>query len=164
MAGYYIAFHGGKGRAMDVVIAWATRSPYSHCELLRAARMPEPGETHRCIGASLMDGGVRIREIVFDEGKWHFLHVPWAPDDAWERAASRVGSAYDLRAFVWTHLFNFRRHTRDKWFCSELIADALGISMPHAYSPGDLLRLVGDHSTTWNNARRSLGARAGPGG
>lgn len=156
MSAYYIAFHGGKGRMMDTLIVWATRSRYAHCELVRADRRPREGERHRCIGASLMDGGVRVKKITFDPGKWRFVHVPWAPSNTWNRALRHVGEPYDLRAFVWTHLFNFRRQARDKWFCSELIAEALDLNMPHAYSPGDLRRAVIDHTRTWGRARLKL--------
>ncbi|MCK0168960.1 hypothetical protein MWU52_15500 [Jannaschia sp. S6380] len=156
MSEYYIAFHGGKGRMMDTVIVWATRSRFAHCELIRCDRRPRDGETHRCIGASLMDGGVRVKAITFDPGKWRFVHIPFAPKNTWNRALRHVGRPYDLQAFIWTHLFNFRRQARDKWFCSELIAEALDLNMPHAYSPGDLRRAVIDHRRTWSRARIDL--------
>ena len=59
-----------------------------------------------------------------------------------------------------SQLANFRRHSRAKWYCSELVAHALGLSMPHAKSPGDLLRAIHDHSTTYKLALTTAQARA----
>ena len=57
---------------------------------------------------------------------------------------------------VLSQLFNFRRNSRGRWYCPELIAYALGLSMPHAKSPGDLLRAIRDHVTTLDNAQALL--------
>ena len=153
MSRYWIAFYRGRGRVMDHVVRFATRSPWSHCELIRQETRPRRGDTVTCLSASGRDRGVRIKEITLEDGKWDIYEVPWAPPETWDRAAAKLGQPYELWPLFLSQLFNFRRHCRDQWFCSELIAHALGLSMPHAKSPGDLLRAVRDNARTWENAR-----------
>ena len=155
MAGYYIAFHGGKGRAMDRVIAWATRSRFSHCELLRAERMPAAGETHTCVGASLMDGGVRIRAIVFDAGKWYFVHVPWAPAETWERAAARARLRLRPAGLRVDAPVRLSPPVARQVVLPGADRGCAGHRDAACLFAGDLLRLVGDHSATWQAARRA---------
>jgi hypothetical protein len=152
MSRYWIAFYRGRGDIADHIVRFATRSPFSHCELIRQEARPRRGDTVRCISASGRDGGVRIKEIRLEGPKWDVYAVPWAREDAWARAEAHLGAPYELWSMVISQLFNFRRHTRGRWFCSELIAHALGLSMPHAMSPGDLLRAVHDHTGTWRAA------------
>ncbi|TFL20249.1 hypothetical protein [Jannaschia formosa] len=153
---YYVAFYRGKGTMADRIVRWATRSPFSHCELILTDRTPRRGDTVRCISASGRDGGVRIKDIRLTPGKWDIYAVPWAPADAWARAEAKLGQPYELWTMVLSQLFNFRKNARDKWFCSELVAHALGLNMPHAKSPGDLLRDIDDHSDTWQLAQEAF--------
>ena len=150
---YYVAFYRGRGKVSDVIVRAATRSPFSHCELIRSDTRPRRGDTVTCLSASGRDNGVRIKEITLEDGKWDIYDVPWAREDAWDRAAEKLGQPYELWSMVLSQLFNFRRNSRGRWYCSELIAYALGLSMPHAKSPGDLLRAIRDHVATWDNAQ-----------
>jgi len=153
---YYVAFYRGRGTVADKVVRYATRSPFSHCELIRTSTRPQIGDTVRCISSSGRDNGVRIKNITLKEGKWRIYCVPWAPEDTWERAEAHLGKPYELWTMVLSQLLNFRRHSRERWYCSELIAHALGLSMPHAKSPGDLMRAIHDHSGTWYHAIDSV--------
>lgn len=152
MPHYFVAFYRGRGTMADKIVRYATRSPFSHCELIQSAETPRRGDTVTCISASGRDGGVRIKDITLKEGKWDIYAVPWAPKDTWARAEAHLGRPYELWSMVFSQLFNFRRHSRERWFCSELVAHALGLSMPHAKSPGDLLRAIRDHVGTWELA------------
>lgn len=149
MSRYWVAFYRGRGRMMDHVMRFATRSPYSHCELIRQDDRPRRGDKVVCLGASARDGGVRVKAITLDNGKWDIYEVPWARECAWDRALAQRGKPYELWPMFLSQLFNFRRHSRGKWYCSELIAHALGLNMPHAKSPGDLLRAIDAHRRTW---------------
>ena len=151
----YVAFYRGTGDWADRIVRFATRSAYSHCELIRCETRPKLGMTVECLSASRRDGGVRLKRIELVPAKWCILEVSWAPEGTWDRAAEKLGAPYEFWSLVTTHLFNFRRGDRHKWFCSELIAYALRLDMPHAYSPGDLLRAIGDHTDTYNAARRA---------
>ncbi|SFJ29627.1 hypothetical protein [Jannaschia pohangensis] len=153
---YYVAFYRGHGTMADKVVRYATRSPFSHCELILSDKRPRIGDTVRCISASARDNGVRIKDITLKHGKWKIYAVPWAPPETWDRAEALVGKPYELWAMILSQLVNFRRHARNQWYCSEMIAHSLGLSMPHAKSPGDLLRSIHDHCQTWARARNSV--------
>ncbi|WP_299647189.1 hypothetical protein [uncultured Jannaschia sp.] len=155
MKRYYVAFYRGTGDWADRIVRFATRSAYSHCELIWSETRPKLGTTVECLSASRRDGGVRLKQIELKPAKWCVYDVTWAPDGTWDRAADKLGAPYELWSLVTTHLFNFRRGDRDRWFCSELIAYALRLDMPHAYSPGDLLRAIRDHSDTYEAGRRA---------
>ncbi|WGH77626.1 hypothetical protein [Jannaschia ovalis] len=152
MSNYYVAFYRGRGRFADFATRVATRSPFSHCELIYSDTVPRRGDSVICISSSGRDGGVRIKEIMLEDPKWDIYAVPWAAEDTWARAEAKLGQPYELWTMLVNQFFNFRRHDRGKWFCSELIAHALGLSMPHAKSPGDLLRAIHDHRGTWRAA------------
>ncbi|WP_179378436.1 hypothetical protein [Jannaschia marina] len=152
MARYWVAFYRGRGRMMDKVVRFATRSPFSHVELIRQEERPKRGDTVTCLSSSARDGGVRIKDIELKDGKWDIYEVPWAHPSTWDRAARHLGKPYELWPMVISQLFNFRRHSREQWYCSELIAYALNLSMPHAKSPGDLLRAIRDNVATWDYA------------
>ncbi|GIT92887.1 hypothetical protein JANAI62_33450 [Jannaschia pagri] len=159
---YYVAFYRGRGTVADRIVRYATRSPFSHCELIHTDVTPRRGDTVRCVSASGRDKGVRIKEITLTPAKWDIYAVPWAPDDAWDRAVAHVGKPYELWSMVLSQLFNFRRQDRGKWFCSELIAYALGLNMPHAKSPGDLLRDIDDHTDTYKLVLERVAAARRP--
>ena len=156
MACYYAAFYRGAGDLADWAIRRATRSAFSHVELIRAPERPRLGEVATCLSSSKRDGGVRIKDIRLHPAKWRIYDICWAPDDAWDRAAERIGLPYEFWTMVISQRFNRRITLRDHWFCSELVADALRLDMPHLYAPGDLLRAIRDHSDTWEDARASL--------
>ncbi|CTQ33534.1 hypothetical protein [Jannaschia rubra] len=156
MQRHFVAFYRGRGTLADRIVQYATRSPFSHCELIRAATPPRLGEVATCLSASGRDGGVRIKDIELTPDKWCIYEVTWAPRGTWERAEARLGEPYELWSMVLSQLFNFRRQARGRWFCSELVAHALRLDMPHFYAPGDLLRAIRDHTDTWNDARASF--------
>lgn len=62
------------------------------------------------------------------------------------RIAAEAGRSYDLTGLIGAQLFNLRRHSRRRWFCSELCAYALGLPRPSSFAPGDLHAFV-----TWAN-------------
>lgn len=179
MARYCIAFYKGDGDFKDAfgrllgrlqfrVIRASTRSIYTHCELVRSDGRPDPAVPTASISASGRDGGVREKAIAFDADRWDFVGVPWAPHDAWDRAARHLGKPYDYKAMWLSHLFAFNRDDPGAWFCSELCAYALRLKMPHALSPGALYRTLLDHTDTWTDGgaralRESGGRREGSG-
>ncbi|UWQ22811.1 hypothetical protein [Jannaschia sp. W003] len=178
MGDYTMAFYQGMGdgkdriaRAFGRVQAWivrgATRSAFSHCELIRHPDAPPPGLPVESISSSGRDGGVRIKWIRYDAGKWAFKPVPWAPADAWDRAARHLGKPYDYAGLLKSHVIPLNREDPEAWFCSELCAEALGLRMPNALSPGALHRALEDDCDIWrrtlrvSHGRREGGARRG---
>lgn len=156
MQRYFVAFYRGSGRFEDWLVRRVTRSAFSHVELIRADRRPRLGDEVTCLGASGRDGGVRIKRITLEPAHWRIYEVRWAREETWDRAASKLGQPYELWSMITTQLFNFRRSKRNCWFCSELVAYALGLSMPHAYAPGDLLRTIHDHDDTFSAAHAAM--------
>jgi len=143
----YLAFYRGEGRLLsDTLVKWVTRSEFSHCELLMSARPPKDGETHRCVTAQGKNGGVCVRDVHFRPGAYEFVPVPWAPLDTFAKAAARLGQGYDYWGLLMSQFINLRRHVHSRYFCSKLCAEALGLSEAHTYAPGDLKRIVEEHS------------------
>jgi len=129
-----LAFYRGPGRIEDRVIRKVTRSCFSHVELV----VGHHGPAGWCFSASPRDGGVRRKWIEFSASHWEFLPVPWAPMSALARVQGEIGRPYDLAGLIGSQLLNLRRHSPDRWFCSELCAHALGLPRPNSFAPGDL--------------------------
>lgn len=135
-----LAFYKGKGTWTDYVIRFVTWSSYSHVELLlNDSRI---GDEAQAWSASGRDGGVRTKSIKFDPAKWTFVCVPWARTDATLRVEAELGKPYDFAGLLGSQLFKLRWHQRNRWFCSEICAHAIGLDTPQAYSPGDLMDFV----------------------
>jgi len=142
-----VFYRASKGNTADKVIAWWTspfsskfsgdwRDSYSHVEII----LP----TGFMVSASQYKGCVRAKKFKTSTS-WHSLEVPMGRSmaDATEKfILSKVGIKYD-----YIGLLGFVFGTRDvdsKYFCSELIAEALmegGVlpkSNPAKFSPNTL--------------------------
>jgi hypothetical protein len=138
-----LAFYKGDGSAVDRAIRLVTRSQFSHVEFVPSIA------NGLAISASGRDGGVRQKRIDFDQSRWEFLAVPWAPADALDRLRSELGKPYDFPGLIGSQLLNLRRQSVGRWFCSEICAYSLGMGMPHQYAPGDLYRAVFERNTIY---------------
>jgi hypothetical protein len=137
-----LGFYKGPGIWVDRVIRWATRSPYSHVEVLLDG-IPEGGSTRTSYSASGRDGGVREKGITFDAGKWDFVSVPWVdPIKALAIFSQEQGSAYDWLGLILSQVLNLHRGSKGRWFCSELIAHVLGLPSPSSWSRGEVKDIV----------------------
>ncbi len=140
----YFAFYCGEGRWDDRLIRAATRSQFSHVELIRPGQHMElaltlnpPSAT--CLSASGRDGGVREKNIVFNPDKWVIKEVlNWASPHAYQDAYSHIGAPYDWAGIVFNFVLPIRRQNKRAWFCSELCGWALGLGWTGTLSPGDL--------------------------
>lgn len=110
------------------LICWWTNSPYSHCELVVG------GTAH---SSSIRDGGVRAKQIEFDE-HWELMPLPWAHEcNVISLYAETANEPYGWVDLILHQLFN-KRGDAPGWFCSEWCAAALGLPEPTRFSPGDL--------------------------
>ncbi len=136
----WLAFYRGRGTWVDRVIRVATRSPYSHVELILSPHRPVEGDIDRpAFSASGRDGGVRCKTIAFDLAKWDFVPVVWADEARLHHAIQTYsGLRYDYLGLLFSQIFNLRRDAPDRWFCSETVAWILDLPFPSALSPGDL--------------------------
>lgn len=139
-----LAFYRAPGQLADRLVRLATRSPYSHVEIvddhvLGAGRRREAW----AVSASRRDGGVRLKRIMFEPEHWDILPaLGWAHQNAFERACAEVGAGYDYAGIAANFVLPLRRSAPRRWFCSELVAEALGLQASYTYAPGDLHRIV----------------------
>lgn len=129
-AAFYKGTRPGVAGIYNRLVRWWTRSPYSHVELVMS--------TGRAWSASFEDGGVRSKLIDFDPAKWDVVDLPTALEPAalaWFTA--HRGAKYDVLGNLQFVLAPFPQ-TRERWFCSEAVAAALGIPEPWRYDPGTL--------------------------
>lgn len=148
-------YKGPASKPIDRLIHWVvclrTFSPYSHIEIVMGS-VGEDGLS-TCYSSSGRDGGVRVKRIDLMSGHWDLL--PWRADEAAVKAwfAQHEGAGYDyigLLAFV----LPWKTESVRKFFCSEALAAASGLTKPWVWTPGKLAR----------HAKRQLAAaRAGLG-
>jgi hypothetical protein len=92
--------------------------------------------------ASWTDGGVRFKEITFDQERWDFIEL-----DPVKEAAARQwfieheGEPYDLRGNL-RFLVGVVRESKNGWFCSEAVAASLGMVDAWRYGPNGLANIL----------------------
>lgn len=125
-----VAFHKGT-LVGDRLIRWWDAGPYSHCEIVFSDGL--------WASASLMDDRrVRGKRINPTAGRWDYLDLP----DHYEQPARDFfarteGARYDLLGQVRFVLAPLRGQG-DKYWCSEWVAEALGLREPWRYGPNGL--------------------------
>lgn len=132
----YTGTRPGAFGAYNRLVRRLTRGPYSHVEI---ELFPD-----QWASASLMDGGVRLKQMSPDPARWDVLEIEFS--DARVAAArqwffDRYGAPYDLIGQL--HSVWHRLPHRDRaWFCSEAVAAALGMPEPARYHPNSLARAL----------------------
>jgi len=145
-----IAHYKGKGNLFNKIIRafQRLRSPneyakYSHTEIVIGERW---------YSASNRENKVRVRQISGRSGKWDFTDIPMSKKnmDILEIfLKSQVGKGYDRLGIALSQILPLQIDDPKKWFCSELVAEALMIMgvldrRKHAswYSPARLKRAL----------------------
>ena len=143
---YLALYHGHRGgtgwrvraaRFTDSLTRVLTRGRYSHCEI--AVRLPETadGQEYECYSASLRDKGVRRKIMPLPSAKWDLIALPDSVGGRlhglWEETK---GQGYDLPG-AFGVVFGLPEN-RKRWFCSEWVGKALGLSESWRFSPNDL--------------------------
>ena len=143
---YLALYHGHRGgtgwrvwaaRFTDGLTRILTRGKYSHCEL--AVRLPETagGQEYECYSASLRDGGVRRKIMPLPSAKWDLIELPDSVGERLHRLWRETqGQGYDLPG-AFGVVFGLPEN-RKRWFCSEWVGAALGLSESWRFSPNDL--------------------------
>ena len=140
-----LAFYKGSGRTRwerlkDSAIRFATCGIYSHVELIEGA--PELGQLALCYSSSSRDGGVRAKWIPLDPGRWDLVHLPIDSGLAVDFIQQRIGAKYDYLGILLSHVLAASSHDKQRWFCSEICAAAIGFDQPNRFSPQLLFDLV----------------------
>lgn len=123
-------FYKAEGNFYDKLIRLVNRTKYSHVELCIDGY---------CYSSSPRDGGVRRKHITFSQ-HWDLIELEVTEDhkqemlNLFEREHSK---AYDWLGAIKTTIRFFPNH-KDKFFCSEIIAQALGLPKPGKWTPEDL--------------------------
>ena len=130
LVAFYKSTRPGLAGLYNRLVRWWEHGKYSHCELIFSDGISA--------SSSYMDGGVRFEVIWFNPERWDFIEVP----DYLEQAArgwftAHEGRSYDLLGNI-HFLLGFIPDARDKWFCSEAVAEALGMVEAWRYGPNSL--------------------------
>ena len=121
-----IAFYKGRGRLRDRFIRLWTRSPYSHVELV----LPN---NEGWIGIYPPDSP-RVRRDTSNSNKlyeWDFVDLTVTKEqvesilDFYDLTRNQ---SYDWVGMILSHITPFRIKHINKWYCSEWVAYALGLS------------------------------------
>lgn len=126
-------FYKAPGKFFDKVIKWWTKSRYSHVEVVV--------DGVAC-AADAWSGKVRSMPVIqFNIGNWDIVEIELQKDLAWLYA--QKDKKYDWLGILGFITFK-KLQDRNKWYCSELAAAALGMSNEEV-SPGELYdRVTGE--------------------
>jgi hypothetical protein len=138
-AAFYRGTHTGLPGLYNRAVRRWTRSAYSHVEIVFSDGV--------AASSSYMDGGVRFKQIGFSSDDWDFVDLPsWLEPGARAWFQLHEEDKYDLLGnlhFVLSPVGN----DKDRWFCSEAAAAALGFPDPGRYDPGTLFSAFSRIST-----------------
>src|SRR5512139_1627222 len=123
-----IAFRYNDTRWFSRLVCWWRGGDSAHCEVI-AETLADDG--HRCISASWVDGGVREKVMPLPSEKWRIYEV-MRDIDPRHWFALHDGDKYDLLGLLSFVVARFR-HSRWRWFCSEVAAHIMGLPEPHRY-------------------------------
>lgn len=134
MAAARLAFYKAKyGNIIDKLIAWWTKSEYSHVELVCC------GEWY---STSPRDLQVRRKLIIPTKEKWDFLDIEVDAMYVEDFYILTQGRKYDWLGIFFSQFMPLKIHDRKRYFCSEWCATALRIPNANEYSPEDLYQKV----------------------
>lgn len=125
-----LALYKGEGQIGNAFIRWWTSSVYSHCELVVDGV---------CYSSSVMDKGVRAKNIDLYDGKWDIIELPWvSPLAVLDHFQRTQDDAYGWPSLIGSQLVNRNHATDHASFCSEWCAKAMGLPCPSIFSPASL--------------------------
>lgn len=134
-------FKNKKASWMDIIVCIATRSKYSHVELVY--HMDYVGNKAWVWSSSPVDGGVRHAILDLEPQQWDLYKVKDTHDTeslhVW--FSEQNGKKYDWFGALGVK-FKIFKQDNNKWFCSEIIASYFGLKRPHRQSPKRLYSLL----------------------
>lgn len=109
-------------------------SKYSHVELLFNDGISA--------SSSYMDGGVRFKVIEFDSKKWDLFELKgYDSVKAKLFFAEHLGQPYDVMGNIKV-IIPWWPHSKTKWHCTEIIAEALGLEASYSFGPKKLFEYL----------------------
>lgn len=119
-----LLFYKGEGTLLDKFIRVVTKSKYSHIEL----SMDSMNDKHRCWSSSNRDKGIRTTVIDTTSGHWDIIDIgPYGYRAVESWFEEHEGLSYDYIGLLGTVIPLNIFSRKDKWFCSECIAQVLDI-------------------------------------
>lgn len=135
-AAFYIATRPGAAGIYNRFVRFWESGDSSHCELIFSDGI--------AASASLVDGGVRFKQIDFDPLHWIVIDLGNAFDEAyarqWFEDRVKEGAQYDLFGQL-RFLISPLKGDSNRYWCSEAVAAALQLREPWRYGP-NLLKSV----------------------
>jgi hypothetical protein len=129
-----LALYKGKGQIGNALIRWWTGSIYSHCELVVDGW---------CYSSSIMDKGVRRKQIDLDSGNWELVDLPWAyRSDVLSYFKATDSDTYGWLPLLGSQILNRNQAQEGSQFCSQWCAKALGLPIAASLNPA-MLKDVG---------------------
>lgn len=119
----------------DRFICFVTRSRFSHVELA----FMDAGNVYMCWSSSSRDGGVRYARIFNDQDHWVIVPISLSETDEW--FYQHKGKAYDYIGLLGTVIKLPWFSSKNKWFCSEIIAEYLKLNKSWSITPDDLYKI-----------------------
>lgn len=113
----------------DNIICLVTWSKYSHVEV----SINEYNGWHDCWSSSTRDDGVRKTRIYVDPSKWHI--IPTDKPIELKLFEDNENASYDYIGLLGTVFKTKLFSSENKWFCSEIIAEALGFKDSWKFTP-----------------------------
>lgn len=133
-----LAFYRAPGNGFDRLIRFWTSSIYSHVELVGGQGTDEQGDWFAGYSSSPRDGGVRRAIIRVQDGHWDFVTIPGDSEKAEAFIRDRIGARYDWLGAIGGAGFRLPIGGRRRWFCSEIVAHAIGRPDLGGLDPGQL--------------------------
>lgn len=131
-----IAFFKGNTLIGRMIRFW-TRSQYSHTEILL---YDYQDGTYDCLSADYIDG-VRINRLSISLDEWDIIDIDFPISKVHEWYSRNYGKGYDylgLLGFVISPL----KENKNRWFCSEIVADIIGIKCSSRFNPSILYSVL----------------------
>ena len=151
-----IFYKGGKtGSVIDKFIAWWTRGPYSHVEVMFD---DDPRAKSVSCASAQRGQGVRFDILSLDPLDWDVMNVSWIlkeESQAWFRVHEGLNYDYAGLLGLFTPVDNEYNH----WFCSEACAASIGVPEPWRLDPNRfalLLRMMGGQ---WDTSFSTIAAK-----
>lgn len=137
-AAFYKGTRPGLAGVYNRAVRLIDNGRYSHKELIFSDGLSG--------SASWMDGGVRLKQIVYDPAKWDFIDLPPELEDAARQwFIDHEGEPYDLHGNA-RFLCGIVQESKNGKFCSEATMAALGFTDPWRYGPNGAAALLMDLS------------------
>ncbi len=133
-AAFYCGTRKGVNGLYSRGVRYIEKGSFSHCELVFSDGLSA--------SASFIDGGVRFKDIAYNSTDWVFVDVSWADEKkAREYFVTHQNYGYDVKGNL-HFLFGVFGDSSDKKFCSEAVAEALGIDEAWLLAPNALYHVL----------------------